>query len=121
MAGTKGHSGRKRKVVELATCGQILAAAAIPTARYLRGVIDGTIKRPSWSRIEVAKFIIDHELGKARIKAEITGAGGVPTTWQELVLLAIAVREREELAEQAEIEGEPPKIIGLSEKPPEGE
>jgi len=65
-----------------------LAAAAIPAARYLRGVIDGTIKKPSWSKIDVCKYILDHELGKPRIKAEISGAGGVPLTWQALILLA---------------------------------
>lgn len=106
MTGVKGKSGRKKKVVELANCGLILTAAAPYAAKYLRDVIKGVIKRPSWARVEVAKFIIDHEIGKARQKTEITGAGGVPLTWKAVVELAI--RKDDELEE-----GELPTIKGV--------
>jgi hypothetical protein len=66
-------------------------------------VIRGEIKRPSWSRIEVCKFIIDHELGRPRVKLEPVGSDGTPLTWAALVLMA----------EQAEEEGEKEVIASL--------
>jgi hypothetical protein len=100
--GGKG-SGRLKKTVELANCQQIMAAAALPAARYLRDVIVGTVKRPSWSRIECAKFLIDHFLGKPKQRTELTGAGGTPLTWEAVLLLA----------EKWEQEGERSKIVGV--------
>ena len=122
MTGVKGKSGRKKKTVELANTAQILSGAAPHAARYLRDIATGKVTKPSWSKIDVAKYILDHELGKPRIKAELTGASGVPLDWRGILILA-------GIAEQAENEGEVPKIPGgvklitmeASEPPGEGE
>jgi len=84
--GGKG-SGRQTKVEELANAGKILSGAAIASARYLSDVINRKIT-PSWARVDVAKYILDHELGKPRQKVQLAGEGGQPLTWQAIVLLA---------------------------------
>jgi len=66
----------------------IMRLAAPFCAQYLLNCVFYKKLKPSWARIDVCKFIIDHHLGKARIKTEITGPGGAPLTMQALVILA---------------------------------
>jgi len=112
--GGKG-SGRKTKLTELKEAGGILAEAAPVAAQYLVDVAKGLVHRPSWSKIEVCKYVVDQVLGKARVRAEITGAGGVPLTMQALVMLAQSPAEGEEGDPQ--IAGEL-RFISSAPKPP---
>ncbi|GAG23209.1 unnamed protein product, partial [marine sediment metagenome] len=66
----------------------ILKEAAPYCATYLINCIVGKTFKPSWSRIEVAKYVLDQVYGKAKIKAEITGVGGAPLSWREVTILA---------------------------------
>ncbi len=90
------------------SAGDILKEAAPYCAHYLYNCIITKKLKPSWPKIDVAKYIIDQVEGKARIRAELTGAGGAPLSWQALVILA-AKAEAEELARG--IPGAPPSPV----------
>lgn len=66
----------------------IFKEAAPYCAVYLINCIVGKRFKPSWSRIEVAKYVIDQVHGRAKIKAELTGAGGAPLDWRAVMVLA---------------------------------
>ena len=85
--GGKG-SGRRTKLEKLKDTRTILSGAAPHAAAYLRDVIRRKVKRPSNARIEVARYIIDHEIGKPPQRHEIAGVGGTPLTLLELCLAA---------------------------------
>ena len=82
--------GRRTKLEELKDARTILSGAAPHAAAYLRDIILRKVKRPSNARIECARYIIDHEIGKPPQRHEITGAGGSPLTLLELCLAAEA-------------------------------
>jgi len=78
----------------------IMKEAAPFCAHYLYNCIVTQKFKPSWARIDVAKYIIDQVEGKARIRAELTGAGGAPLSWQALVVLAEKAEELERLGQR---------------------
>lgn len=80
--------GRRTKLEELMDTRTILRGAAPHAAAYLRDIIKRKVKRPSQARIDCAKYIIDHEIGKAPQRHELTGAGGTPLTLIEVCLAA---------------------------------
>jgi len=45
--------------------------AAKEAARYLRAVVNGEELKPSWPRIDSAKYMLDHAIGKAKSKIEL--------------------------------------------------
>lgn len=110
VMGGKG-SGRKTKVVELQATKQILSGLTYHCAVYLRDCMTKKKFRPSWAKLKVCEYVLDRELGKAKIMAEVTGEGGAPLTWQALVLLAGQ-------ADQVEGEAKSQKILELVSKPP---
>ena len=81
-------SGDRTKLEKVKDTIAIIRGAAPDAAAYLRDIITGKVKRPSWARIRCCEFIIEHEIGKPRQKTELTGAGGIPLDWRALVLLA---------------------------------
>lgn len=95
-------SGRRTRLAEMKEAKTIIQDTAPVAARYLQSIIEGTEKRPSWPRIECCKYVVDQALGRAKVRTELTGAGGTPLTWQAVILLA----------EEADQEGGPPKIPG---------
>lgn len=85
--GGKG-SGRRTKLEEIKDSMEVLRGAAGPAAQYLRDVVNRKVKKPSWARIRVCEFILEHILGKPPQRHEITGAGGQPLTLLQLAILA---------------------------------
>jgi hypothetical protein len=81
---------RRTKLEELMDTRTIMRGAAPHAAAYLRDIVKRKVKRPSQPRIDCAKFIIDHEIGKPPQRHEIAGVGGTPLTLVELVLAAQA-------------------------------
>lgn len=100
--GGKG-SGDRTQLEKVRDTIAIIRGAAPDAASYLRDIITGKVKRPSWIKFKVAEFIIEHEIGKPPQRHELTGAGGAPLTWPAIILLA----------EQAEVGGEKPKLPGV--------
>jgi hypothetical protein len=88
IAELRASSGHKTKAELAGDTIQVLRASAPHAAKYLRDVILKRVKQPSWPRIDVCKFVIEHEIGKPRQKTELTGAGGTPLTWQAIIVLA---------------------------------
>jgi hypothetical protein len=82
--------GRKTKLQEIQDTREIMRGAAPHAAAYLRDVVKRKIKRPSSARIDVAKYIVDHQIGKAPQRHELTGVDGKPLTLLELCLAAEA-------------------------------
>lgn len=66
----------------------ILKEAAPYCATYIINCVIGKKFKPSWARIDVAKYVIDQVHGRAKIKAEFTGAGGAPLDWKGVIILA---------------------------------
>ena len=95
-------SGDRTQLEKVKDTIQILRGAAPDCAAYLRDIINGKVKRPSWIKFKICEFIIEHEIGKPPQRHELAGAGGVPLTWQAVLVLA----------GQAESQGEMPKIVG---------
>lgn len=95
-------SGDRTQLEKVKDTIAILRGAAPDAASYLRDIITGKVKRPSWIKFKVCEFIIEHEIGKPPQRHELSGAGGTPLTWQAVILLA----------EQAGEGGELPKIVG---------
>jgi hypothetical protein len=81
-------SGRPKAIDTIRNSAQIMHETAPHAARYIRDAILGKIRQPSWAKINLCEYVLDHELGKARVKTEITGVGGTPLNWQMVVLLA---------------------------------
>jgi len=79
-------NGRPSAVEELTGCRETMRNAAPYAAAYLRDVVVRKKMRPSPVRVEAAKYIIDHELGKAPQKLLQPGDKGF--TLQALLLLA---------------------------------
>lgn len=89
-------SGRKSKLQEAKDAGAILFRSAPDCALYLVRCVSGKVKRPSYARIDVAKYILDQVVGKARIKGE--GGGGAPVSWTAIILLARQAEQGEDAA-----------------------
>lgn len=85
--GGKG-SGDRTHLEKVRDTIAIIRGTAPDAAAYLRDIITGKVKRPSWIKFKVCEFIIDHEIGKPPQRHELTGAGGIPLTWQAVILLA---------------------------------
>lgn len=98
------NASNKSKAELMQDSMSVLRASAPYAAKYLRDVVRKSVSKPSWARIHVCEFILEHILGKPPQRHEITGAGGTPLTWQAIVLLA-------EQAPQVEIPPQPPQIV----------
>lgn len=97
-------SGRKKRDKQTYTVQELLSATAVKAAQYLKDVMFRKAKA-SWPLLRIAEYSIDHEIGKAKIKAELTGAGGRPLTIAELIFL-VSGAEAPQL-----IEGKPAEQI----------
>jgi hypothetical protein len=85
----KGYK-RRTKLEELKDTREIMRGAAPRAAAYIRDVVTTKVKRPSYIRVECAKYIVDHQIGKAPQRHELTGVDGKPLTLLELCLAAEA-------------------------------
>lgn len=92
--GGKG-SGRLRKAeaeelriqrLEKRTIYEVIHDASVDAINYLADVAKKTVS-PNWARINVCEYLIDHEIGKARQKTELTGADGKALTLAQLILM----------------------------------
>ncbi len=86
MPGVAGKSGRKKRDVQTYTVNELLSATAVKAAQYLKDVMFRKATA-NWKLLRVAEFSIDHEIGKAKIKTEITGADGKALTLAQLILM----------------------------------
>ena len=66
-------SGRKPNSLYRAQAEEEIVKAAKPAAQYLRDVSEGSIKRPSPTKVDVCKYIINQTLGAPRQKLEHAG------------------------------------------------
>ena len=82
-------------------------AAAPHAARYLLKVMRGEVKNPDWKRIEVAKFVIDHHLGKPTTKIALPSdaQGRTIIPYSQLVILAEKAEKHQKESSQI-VEGE---------------
>lgn len=93
---------------------QILRIAEPYAALYLLDSLILKRFKPSWARIDVAKYVLDQVNGKARARLEISGTDGSPASWQALMLLFTQTETVEELARH----GQPlPEIPSTGEEP----
>ena len=99
----------------------ILKEAAPHCAQYLFNCLISKRFKPSWARIDVAKYVIDQVVGKAKIRAEITGAGGAPLTWLGVVNLFAQVEDAQRLARAGKPLPELPLVVAGEVESPEPE
>lgn len=96
----------------------IINEAAPLCAQYLMNCIILKRFKPSWARIDVAKYVVDQAIGKAKIRAEITGAGGAPLSWLGVVNLFAQVEDAERLARLGKPLPELPHVVDVEVKTP---
>ena len=114
--------GRKPRSVVVAGIKQTMDEVARSGARYIREVVDGKIKKPSYIKVDIAKFAIEHYLGKPSQKLVLPtdSQGRTIIPYSQLIILATESGKEEpeqlpapegevidgELVEQAERKGE---------------
>jgi hypothetical protein len=110
MGRTTGRPrGRPSRDRTMAGVRATIDAAAEVGASYLLDVISGRIKKPSYAKIEVAKFAIEHKVGKPKTQVVLPtdSQGRTIIPHSQLIILAT----------EGNGHGEIPAQI----KPPEGE
>ncbi|HEY33147.1 MAG TPA: hypothetical protein G4O10_08595 [Dehalococcoidia bacterium] len=90
MSGKKGRSGRKKHDKVMAGVQQTIDTTATQAASYLLDVFRGQIKNPDWKRIEIAKFVIEHHLGKPKQKITLPtdSQGRTIIPYSKIIMLA---------------------------------
>ena len=71
-----------------ATAMEIINIAAPECAAYLRAVVIGEERKPDWTRINTAQFIVKEHLARLRNEGLIDGAGNRIVSYKVLVLMA---------------------------------
>ena len=97
MTGKKGRSGRKKHDKVLAGVQQTIDTTATQAASYLLSVIRGEIKNPDWKKIEVAKFVIEHHLGRPKQKITLPSdsEGRVIVPYSQIILMAEQAEQKD--------------------------
>jgi len=110
MAGTKGHSGRKRlyKIGDdappSASVRDVLELSAPEAARYVRACVNGQERKPHYARLDLAKYVIDHHLGKAttKVSAPVDANGNAIIPYTQIIVMAN--REQKRLQETGAVD-----------------
>ena len=67
---------------------EIINIAAPEAASYLRAVVVGDERKPDWTRINTAQFIVKEHLSRLRNEGLIDGVGNRIVSYKMLVLMA---------------------------------
>jgi hypothetical protein len=71
-----------------ATAAEILDMASAEAASYLRAVANGDERKPDWTRINTAQFIVKEHLARLRNEGLVDEAGNRIVSYKVLVLMA---------------------------------
>ena len=97
MSGVAGRSGRKPKSMQRATTSRIITDASPTAALYLKMVSLGKVKRPSPIRVEVCRYIVDQDIGRATQRIEHKAPPSAPLSYDDIVKSAEAKRRAEDI------------------------
>jgi hypothetical protein len=103
MSGTKGHSGRKPMTLLRAITQQLIAETSPEAMKYLKRVALGDVKRPGQLRVEVCRYIVDQDVGRATQRIEHKAPPSAPLSWGELMKSAQDKTAKEEGKETADL------------------
>jgi hypothetical protein len=82
---------------------QLIAETSPEAMKYLKRVALGDVKRPGQLRVEVCRYIVDQDVGRATQRIEHKAPPSAPLSWGELMKSAQEKTTKEEGKETAEI------------------